>query len=142
MRTLLLTFVIFTGVIHAEDKTREDQPSTTGLIRRLESVSWDPIHQQLSWVMSVWDPQSSTSKPAKQELYSADLVGAEMKFEGEHRSFDETEAHNVRTLMQLISLYAAQSTVRWRNGESVSKPEPEQDSPALNKFKIKAIRTQ
>jgi hypothetical protein len=50
-----------------------------------------------------------------------------MEFGGEARSFDSTEAHHVRNLMDLISTYAVESTVWWDHPdgpESDGQPAP------------------
>jgi hypothetical protein len=87
------------------------------VVRRLESVSWNPVRAELTWQLSVWDASVSTEKPVAQERYAIHLDKAVMEFQGEARGFDTDEAEHVRHLMDLISRYAVESTVWWGRGE-------------------------
>jgi len=86
------------------------------IFRRLESVSWNPVNAELTSMLSVWDPSVSTDQPAGQERYVIHLDKAVMQFQEETRSFDSDEAKHVRSIMDLISRYALESTVWWGRG--------------------------
>jgi hypothetical protein len=86
------------------------------VFRRLESVSWNPVTAELTWMLSIWDPTISTDQPAGQERYVIHLDKAVMQFQEETRSFDNDEAKHVRSIMDLISRYALESTVWWGRG--------------------------
>ena len=45
------------------------------------------------------------------------IDSAVMKFNGEDRHFDPVEAKHVRALMDLLSVYAVESTVWWDQGK-------------------------
>jgi hypothetical protein len=97
------------------DKPVPEKPVKV-VFRRLESVSWNPVSAELTWMLSVWDPAISTEQPAGQERYVIHLDKAVMEFKQESRGFDSEEAKRVRSLMDLISRYALESTVWWGRG--------------------------
>ena len=141
MKTLLLAIVLFSSLgraqgnretttqpppEHAAPPQKPVQPSPEAatppekpakvVFRRLESVSWNPVSAELTWMLSVWDPSVSTDRPAGQERYVIHLDKALMQFQEEIRSFDSDEAKHVRSIMDLISRYALESTVWWGRG--------------------------
>jgi hypothetical protein len=127
VKTFLLAMLVFTSLGKAqgngaskEQPTPEAAPSPQKpvkvVFRRLESVSWNPVSAELTWMLSVWDPAISTEQPAGQERYVIHLDKAVMEFKEESRGFDTDEAKRVRSLMDLISRYALESTVWWGRG--------------------------
>jgi hypothetical protein len=142
MKVFLSALVLFAGFGFAQEITgsgakppvpppakqdqKQDQTSKV-LVRRLESVSWNPVRGELSWLVSVWDVSVSTEQPAARERYVMHLDDAVMEFQGEARSFDSTEAKHVRNLMDLISTYAVESTVWWDHEEEST---PDTAAPA------------
>jgi hypothetical protein len=145
VKTLLLAILLFSSLVKAQGNggTAEKPPSgpapvpeksTPGpekpakvVFRRLESVSWNPVSAELTWNLSVWDPTVSTEQPAGQERYVIHLDKAVMQFQEETRGFDTDEAKRVRSLMDMISRYALQSTVWWGRGGGT--PEDHGNSP-------------
>jgi hypothetical protein len=95
------------------------------VFRRLESVSWNPVNAELTWMLSVWDPSVSTDQPAGHERYVIHLDKAEMQFQDQSRSFDSEEAKHVRSIMDLISRYALESTVWWGRGGGTPNSSPQ-----------------
>jgi len=139
MKTSLIALIVFAGFGYAQEATGQtpDKPAQPGgtdkqapkvLVRRLESVSWNPVRAELSWLVSVWDVDVSIEQPAARERYVMRLDDAKMEFQGEARSIDDTEARHVRSLMDLISTYAVESTVWWDNGEG--SPSDGQGTPS------------
>jgi hypothetical protein len=128
MKTSLIALIVFVGFGYAQEGAGQapDKPAQPGgadnqapkvLVRRLESVSWNPVRAELSWLVSVWDVDVSIEQPAARERYVMHLDDAKMEFQGESRPIDNTEAKHVRSLMDLISTYAVESTVWWDHGE-------------------------
>jgi hypothetical protein len=128
MKNFLIALIVFSGVGYAQDsngsprppavKPAEPQPPrATGLVRRLETVSWNPVSAELTWVVSVGDITGGVFQPTAKENYTIHIDSAIMKFNGEGRHFDPDEARRVRMLMDMISTYAVESTVWWDHGE-------------------------
>jgi len=103
---------------------REQTPDTPHPVRRLDSVTWNPVTAELSWVVSTWDPSGNATQPTARDTYSMSIDEAKMKFKGEGRGFDPTEAKHVRVLMDMISMYAVESTVWWESGEGEKLDDP------------------
>jgi hypothetical protein len=85
--------------------------------RRLETVTWNPVTEELTWVVSSGDGKSGGGYvPATMENYTIHMDAALMKFRGEDRRFSEDEAARVHILMDVISSYAVESTIWWEHG--------------------------
>jgi hypothetical protein len=112
----------------------EPEPEQAESSRRLESVTWNSVHHELTWVISSGEKSGGTLyRPAASENYQISLDEATMSFAGETRRFSKDEASNVHVLMDLIGKYAVDSTVWWEDGqgEPVNGREPkDQRAPA------------
>jgi hypothetical protein len=128
MKSSLIALIVFSGIGCAQDgsgsprppavKPAEPQPPVaTGLVRRLEAVTWNPVSAELTWVVSVGDITGGVFQPSGKENYTIHTDAATMNFHGEGRRFDPDEARRVRILMDMISTYAVESTVWWDHGE-------------------------
>jgi hypothetical protein len=84
---------------------------------KLESVTWNPGTEELSWVISTRDLDGGPEQPVVQERYTIHVDTAIMDFKGEGRRFDANEARQVGAIMNVISKYTVESTVWWANGE-------------------------
>jgi hypothetical protein len=99
--------------------------------RRLETVTWDSVKHELTWVISNREANSGKLYlPGPTENYQISLDDATMSYEGETRRFSRQEASNVHVLMDLIAKYAVDSTVWWEDGQGdpVNGPEEKQQS--------------
>jgi hypothetical protein len=94
--------------------------------RRLESVTWNSVKHQLTWVISKGNKDSSGFKASKSDNYEISMDSATMTFNGETRRFSKEEAANVHVLMDVIAKYAVDSTIWWDEGQG----EPLDGSPA------------
>jgi hypothetical protein len=99
-------------------KTPEGQPDSAKAPRRLESVTWNSVKHELTWVISKGEKKEGASyKPLASENYLINMDDATMTFSGEVRRFSKEEAANVHVLMDLIAKYAVDSTVWWDDGQ-------------------------
>ncbi len=114
--------------------TQQEEPESAEPSRRLESVTWNSIKHELTWVISNGEKtDGSLYRPGASENYQISLDEATMSFAGETRRFSKDEASNVHVLMDLIGKYAVDSTVWWEDGqgEPLNGRQPkEQHSPA------------
>jgi hypothetical protein len=89
--------------------------------RRLESVTWNSVKHQLTWVISKGEANGKAAPektPEKgQDRYEINMDNATMTYNGEVRRFSKEEASNVHMLMDLISKYAVDSTIWWDQGQ-------------------------
>jgi hypothetical protein len=127
MKLFLIAPAVLTIAGYAQD-TPKPQPkpdaSAPHPIRRLESVTWNPVTAELSWVVSTWDPSGTATQPTAKDTYSMSIDAAQMKFHGEGRGFDPVEAKHVRVLMDMIAMYAVESTVWWESGQGDKVDDP------------------
>jgi hypothetical protein len=114
-----------------EDRKSPDASGTSS--RRLESVTWNSVKHELTWVISKGEKKGGASyKPLGSANYLINMDEATMNVSGETRRFSKEEAANVHVLMDLIAKYAVDSTVWWDdgqgepvNGDGKGKHEPE-----------------
>ena len=112
----------------------QEQKGKPAKLRRLESVSWNPVTEELTWVISSGDRKTGGYEPGAGDTYKIRMDAAIMRFEGEGRRFSSEEAEQVHKLMDVISRYAIESTVWWEDGEGVrlderGNPLPDKKQP-------------
>jgi hypothetical protein len=105
--------------------------------RRLESLSWNSVKHELSWVVSGGEEQK------KEQIFRINMDAATMSFNGETRGFSKREAANVRVLMDILSRYAIESTVWWEDGQGdklddKGRPVPRKPRPKLDPEVLRA----
>ncbi len=94
-----------------------DQDNSAPETRRLETVSWNAVSHELTWVISKGDKAGTDFRPLSKDNYLIKLDNATMTYNGETRGFSKQEAANVHVLMDLVSKYAADSTIWWDQGQ-------------------------
>lgn len=132
MKRFLATLVVIASVACAQQSSGSAQQKApepgakesakSPVVCRLESVTWNPVRAEMTWVVSIWDVKSESDRPAAVERYSIHPDAAVMEFNGEARTFDPAEAKHVRMLMDMISAYSVHSTVWWDHGAN-SEPD-------------------
>jgi hypothetical protein len=102
--------------------------------RRLDSVTWNPRTHTLTWSVSEGKLQDGNFVEAKKHDYRINMDRATMSAQGEDRRFSKDEAVSVHALMDLVSKYAAESTLWWdagqgeplkKDGKSLEEGEPD-----------------
>lgn len=123
MKQVLISLVITVTLGWAQDSSSgtyaPKQPAQAGnstIVKKLETVTWNPATAELSWVLSVWDPTFSADQPKEQETYTIHVDSAMMNFQGEGRQFDTEEALRMQVLMDIVSSYIIDSTAWWARG--------------------------
>jgi hypothetical protein len=106
MRTLF-AWIALTAVCFAAEEEK----------RRLESVTWDPVHHQLQWIISKGKMEGSQFKSETRDAYQIDIDNATMSFSDETRRFSKDEAKAVHQLLDVLARYAAESTIWWERGQ-------------------------
>jgi hypothetical protein len=94
-----------------------DQDNSGSETRRLESVSWNAVSHELTWVISKGEKAGASFRALSKDNYLIKLDDATMTYNGETRGFSKQEAANVHVLMDLVSKYAADSTIWWDQGQ-------------------------
>ena len=99
--------------------------------RRLESITWSPGNHKLTWTISEGTADAKGAfKGTSKVTYEIDMDAATMELNGEGRRFSKAEAVRVHALMDVVSKYAAESTVWWEAGEG--EPLSERDKSLID----------
>ena len=99
----------------AQEQSEENKKKPA---RRLETITWSPVDHKLTWTVSAGKVGGGGTFDGDRKLtYVIDMDDATMTVEGDDRRFSKAEAVSVHRLMDLISKYAAESTVWWEAGE-------------------------
>lgn len=104
----------------------QDQPSQQ--TKRLQSVTWDLNSHKLVWVVETGTKVNGEFVPSSTDKYEVSPDDAVMAFADQKRGFGEDEAANLHHLLDVLSLYCAESVVWWDEGQGtpVSNEAPAQ----------------
>ena len=103
--------------------------------KKLGAVTWDPDAHKLAWTVETGNMVNGQFVPASKETYEIAPDDATMNAAGEKRGFDDEEAADLHRLLDVLSLYCAQSVAWWEAGAGTpveSKPTGS-DSPGSGK---------
>ncbi len=128
MKTVLALALAFGALASADDRDRvapPDQDQTQqqqgdeaqGGNRRLESVTWNLKTHKLVWVVQSGSDVNGEFVPSKSEKYEITPEDAIMAVEQEKRGFTTQEAKSLQNLLDVLSLYCAESVVWWDEGQ-------------------------
>ncbi len=87
---------------------------------RLESFTWNPATNKLSWVVSEGRVNRNDDfvPEDRRFFYNIDMDAAVMFHEGDGRRFSEEEADAVSAVLHLLSRYTLESAVWWQGGQN------------------------
>ncbi len=124
MKTALVLLLSLGATAFAQDlkkdnKKTDPQEQKQGDKRRLESVTWDLNSHKLVWVVQKGSEVDGKFVAASSERYEIAPDKAVMAFAEEKRGFTEDEAESLQHLLDVLSLYCAESTVWWDQGQGV-----------------------
>ena len=99
-------------------------------VKRLGSLTWDPNAHKLVWVIEKGTMRDGEFVPGTEERYEISPDQAVMAASGEQRGFTDAEALNLHKLLDVLSLYCAESVVWWDEGQGTPlQPPGEPASP-------------
>ncbi len=93
----------------------QDQPAET--VKHLDSVTWDLNTHKLVWVVKTGTQVNGEFVPTSSARYEVSPDNASMQFADETRGFTEEEAASLHHLLDVLTLYCAESTVWWDQGQ-------------------------
>jgi hypothetical protein len=129
MKTALILILSCASLSLAQDTQPDPQPVA---VKRLASVTWDLNTHKLVWVVQAGTVADGGFVPLASKRYEVSPEEAYMASKGEKRGLAEEEAGSVTDLLNLLSLYCAQSTDWWEHG-------PPADETALPKSEQKGV---
>lgn len=118
--TLLLSFATAAIAQPAKpEKTPARDALKAGAEKRLGSVTWDLKAHKLIWVVETGSEIDGEFAPSSSDKYEISPDNAVMAFSDEKRGFAGEEARSLRQLLDVLSLYCAESTLWWDDGQGV-----------------------
>lgn len=104
------------------------QGKAPGAVKRLDSVTWDLNTHKLVWVVQTGSEETGSFVPGASAKYEISPKDAVMAFGEEKRGFTPEEASSLNDLLNVLSLYCAESTVWWDQGQGT--PVDKKSTPA------------
>lgn len=156
MKTVLVLLFSFAAASSAADPKPVKAPDAGSArpqeVKRLGSVTWDLEAHKLVWVVQKGAMVEGKFVPASEQRYEIAPDDAVMAVAEEARGFDGDEAVSLHRLLDVLSLYCAESVVWWDEGQGtpVTKPKPDvkkgekpvkvgqPDPPRKPKYKVPA----
>ncbi len=127
MKTALVLLISFGAAAFAQDVEKDSNANKNpvpeskqlGNKRRLQSVTWDLNAHKLVWVVQKGSEVNGKFVATSSDRYEIAPDKATMGFSDEKRGFTEDEAESLQHLLDVLSLYCAESTVWWDQGQGV-----------------------
>jgi hypothetical protein len=94
-------------------------------VKKLGSVTWDPNAHKLQWTVETGSMVNGQFVAASKNQYEISPDDAVMGAAGEQRDLDGEEAVELHQLLDVLSLYCAESVVWWDQGAGApAEPKP------------------
>jgi hypothetical protein len=108
------------------DRLQQDTPA-----KRISSINWNTQTGKLEWVVQSGVEHNGQFVPSSQEEhYAITPEQASMAFQGQQRGFTTQEADWLENLLHILTVYCAESTVWWEQGQGT--PLDEHGKPLNN----------
>ena len=115
MKTVFALFLSFAALAVAQDAVAPDSEAIKA--KRVVSVTWDLQTHKLVWVVQNGVQQNGEFVPSSEERYEVSPQEGAMAFEGEQRGFTVQEAAWLQQLLNVLTVYCAESVVWWNAGQ-------------------------
>ena len=123
MKTAFVLLLSFAAASFAADPKPAKEPEMqvpsgkTGEVKRLGSVTWDLSEHKLVWTVQKGSMMNGEFVRTSEEKYAISPDQARMMVADEVRGFDGQEALSLHKLLDVLSLYCAESVVWWDQGQ-------------------------
>ena len=115
MKIVLALFLSLAALAVAQDAIAPDSEAIKA--KRVASVTWDLQTHKLVWVVQNGVQQNGEFVPSSEERYEVSPQEGAMAFEGEQRGFTVQEAAWLQQLLNVLTVYCAESVVWWDAGQ-------------------------
>jgi hypothetical protein len=136
MKTAFAFLLSFAATLFAADTKTNDSgtnpPAQSDEVRRLKSITWDLNSHQLVWVVQKGTMVNGNFSMGSEQQYAITPDNAAMLFAGEKRAFDSDEAASLQHLLDVLSVYCAESVVWWEEGQGTPLPGASPNKPKSN----------
>ena len=127
MKTRLMLLLSFTAALFAADpqpvkdqaapRPSQEVTPPSQEVKKMGSVTWDLENHKLVWVVQKGTIVNGEFKPSSEQHFEISPDEAVMAASGEMRGFDDNEAASLQHLLDVLSIYCAESVVWWDQGE-------------------------
>jgi hypothetical protein len=119
MKNVLAVLVSFGAMAFAQDMKQPPGPrlGDQASKRRLESVTWDLNSHKLVWVVQSGSEVDGKFVASSSDKYEISPDKAVMEYADEKRGFTDEEATSLHHLLDVLSLYCAESVIWWDQGQ-------------------------
>jgi hypothetical protein len=118
MKNALIALLLsFAAAVSAQDAKTVPQEKNSGETKKLGSVTWNLETHKLTWVVTKGTTVNGKFVPSSEDKYEIVPDDATMAFLNEKRGFTEEEATSLHHLLDVLSLYCAESVVWWDQGQ-------------------------
>jgi hypothetical protein len=128
MKTALVLSLSCAAALFAADPKPVKDPATnppqSGQVKRLASVTWDLGSEKLVWIVQKGSMVNGEFVPASEQKYEITPDNAVMAVANEQRGFDGDEAQALHHLLDILSVYCAESVVWWDQGQGAPVKQP------------------
>ena len=115
MKIVLALFLSLAALAVAQDAIAPDSEAIKA--KRVASVTWDLQTHKLVWVVQNGVQHNGEFVPSSEERYEVSPQQGAMAFEGEQRGFAVQEAAWLQQLLNILTVYCAESVVWWNAGQ-------------------------
>ncbi len=121
MKTALAIAFLSAGALAFGQDINQSKPKTPSdpgnqPVKRLNTVTWDLETHKLVWTVQSGSEVDGKFVPGSTQKYEISPDDAVMAFSNEKRGFTEEEAQSLSHLLDVLSLYCAESVVWWDQG--------------------------
>lgn len=99
---------------HAEERKQAEKQADE---RKLGTVTWDLHAHKLVWTVQKGAEVNGEFVPSSEDRYEISPDDAIMAYSNEKRGFTEDEATSLHHLLDVLSMYCAESVVWWDQGQ-------------------------
>lgn len=121
MKTALILLLSCAAALFAADpkpvKDPAVNPPQSEEVKRLASVTWDLGSEKLVWIVQKGSMVNGEFVPTSEQKYEISPDNAVMAVATEQRGFDGDEAQALHHLLDILSVYCAESVVWWDQGQ-------------------------
>jgi len=125
MKTAIVLFGCLAARLMAADpqtQSVKEPPARSEEVKRLGSVTWDLDSHKLVWIIQKGEMQNGEFVSHGEQRYEISPDDAMMGVSEELRGFDTDEAATLHQLLDVLSLYCAESVVWWEEGKGTPAP--------------------
>jgi hypothetical protein len=122
MKIAAVLLLSFSALALAQTEASVAPSTKPETVKRLDSVTWDLNTHKLVWVVQTGTQTNGNFTPSSSARYEVAPDEASMMFADEKRGLSAEEVDSLHHLLDILSLYCAESTVWWDQSQEQGQP--------------------